>query len=75
MNAWYFERFAEREPKPSALSTIASWSRGFSAASSTIPSVNWWTMKSFCGSSCSSTSWASHAEVALTSRASTDPIT
>ena len=37
--------------------------------------VNWWTMKSFCGSLCSATSCASQADVALTSRALTEPIT
>ena len=38
-------------------------------------SVNWWTMKSFCGRSKCPTSCASQADVALTSRAPTWPIT
>ena len=38
-------------------------------------SVNWWMRKSFCGSLLRTTSWDSHSDTALTSRASTEPIT
>ena len=49
--------------------------RACSCVSSTMSLVNWWMRNSFSGRLCCLTSCASHAEVALTSRAPTAPIT
>ena len=48
--ALYLETLTGREPKPSALSTIATPGRALSVVSSTMSSVNWWITTSFWGS-------------------------